>query len=63
MLQKRYNSIGFWAWFSVTATLGYEILPHLYSLLKSTRTHLAKAIGQEKHVIHIISELGAKNAM
>ena len=44
MLQKRCNSLGFWAWFSLTANPGYEILPHLYSLLKPTRTLIARAI-------------------
>ena len=33
--------------FSVAANLGYEIPAHLYSLLKSTRTLIAKAIGRE----------------
>ena len=31
----------------MAANLGYEIPPHLYSLLKSTRTLIAKAIGRE----------------
>ena len=31
----------------LVATPGYEIPAHLYSLLKSTRTLIAKAIGQE----------------
>ena len=33
----------------VTATSGYEIPSHLYSLLKPTRTLIAKAIGREKN--------------
>ena len=32
---------------SQAANLGYEIPAHLYSLLKSTRTLIAKAIGRE----------------
>ena len=40
------------------ATLAYEIPPHLYSLLKPTRTLIAKAIGREIIVTFIIlSEL------
>ena len=35
------------AWVSVAANLGYEIRAHLHSLLKSTRTLIAKAIGRE----------------
>ena len=35
---------------SLTANHGYEIRARLYSLLNSTRTFIAKAIGREKVV-------------